>query len=90
MVVLNNSAAGVIISGVAQYILGDYKLVGVWVLLLFIGFALAFGLDFNLSLVLMIPLIVVFMATGLLYSVIGGVLLVIIAFILGNNFLFNK
>ena len=91
MVGLNASSVwGGILSSIAQYILGNYELLGVWLIILFIGLAFAFNLNFNLTLVLIIPIVVVAMATGMLYGVVGGVMILFVGFILGANFFFNK
>jgi len=91
MVLFNTShVGGFIMENVSQHILGDYAILGVWLLVLFIGFAMAFRIDFNLALMISVPFVIGFMAFGLMSKVIGGIILVIVSFILGANFLFNR
>lgn len=90
MIAINTSSVlGSMISNIAQYVLGDYQLLGVWLLLLFFGIATSFNIDFNLTLLLLIPLTVVCLIFGLIYPIMGGIVILFVGIILAHNFWFK-
>ena len=91
MVGINTSSdVGGIINLIGEFILGDVTLIGVWLVVLLIGFGLALDLDFTLVLVFIIPLVIVCLAFGLIVPIIGGTILIFDAFILAANFIFRR
>lgn len=91
MALFNGSTVfGLILQNTGQYILGDFTMLGIWVLLVLIGVGVAFKLDFGLTLVLSLPVVIGFMAMGLIEPLVGGIIILLVAFMLGGYFLFNR
>lgn len=91
MVGINASTdIGGIINVIGQYILGDVSLIGIWLVVIFVGLGMAFDIDFTMILIFLIPLVLVCLTFGLIVPVIGGIILLFDAFILSLNFIFRR
>jgi lysylphosphatidylglycerol synthetase-like protein (DUF2156 family) len=85
-----STALGGMLYNISEYVLGEPQLLGVWMLVLFLGFAAAFKIDFNITIIILVPLVVAGIATGTIYNSIGVLILITVALILGRNFLLTR
>jgi len=61
---------------------GNLMFGGLWILMIVFGLGLAFRIDFHILLALLMPVTIVLMALGYLSVIIGGIIILMVAFIL--------
>lgn len=61
---------------------GNALLAGLWIVMILFGIGLSFRIEFSILLSLLIPAVIVFMATGLIGVLPGGIIILLVGFAL--------
>lgn len=74
----------------SKYVFGADAITGMWFLLIFFGIGAQLKVEFSILLVFLIPMMIVFMATGAIPGAVGAVYLFIASIALGFSWWQNR